>query len=412
MLPAAAAALNRPVPDNLPVLSRPRNGAMIGGVCAGLARRWHVDPNLLRIAVAVLVLFGGLGLAAYGAGVLLMPRDGQTEMPVRRWLPFTRDWPTAGVVAATIGALVLLTGIPTNGIGFGPVAVIFAVWYFGFRNHGTRTNAPTPEPTPFERQAEAWRDRLAEQQTPGYAPASGLLSAASLPAPTLPTSQQAPQWQQPYTNPADLAVRDNLPPAMVAARQRRRRFWLLAALLSGVGVALVTVLGVVFGLPLGPLPYFAAILAALGMTLVASSKVGRPRGMLFVTIVTALLTAALMSPVPASVGETAQVYRSVDELPRQIDLGAGEIALDLSAIRLDSGRAMDIKLGAGEVDIILPADGNTLVSYHIGAGTFDNSVHSNDGVDVKGSQTFGSGTGTPVLQLNIDVGMGEVTVRT
>ena len=48
----------------------------------------------------------------------------------------------------------------------------------------------------------------------------------------------------------------------------------------------------------------------------------------------------------------------------------------------------------------------------IGAGTFDNSVHSNDGVDVKGSQTFGSGTGTPVLQLNIDVGMGEVTVRT
>ncbi len=68
MVRRRAPALNGAVPDNLPVITRPRDGAMVGGVCAGLARRWRVDPNLLRIAVIVLALFGGVGLIAYACG--------------------------------------------------------------------------------------------------------------------------------------------------------------------------------------------------------------------------------------------------------------------------------------------------------------------------------------------------------
>lgn len=413
MLWRASAALNGVVPDNLPVLSRPRDGAMIGGVCAGLARRWQVDPNLLRIAIAVLVFFGGLGVAVYGAGVLLMPRDGQAEMPIRRWLPFTRTWPTAGVVAATIGALVLLTGIPSNGIGLGPIAVIFAVWFFGFRNHGTRPNAPVPEPTPFERQAEAWRDRLAQQQTPGYDQPTGLRPAATLPAPPLPAAQPVPQWQQPYTDPADLVVRDNLPPAVVADRLRRRRLWLLAAVLSGIGIALVTVLGVVFGLPLGPLPYAAAILAALGVTMVASSRGGRPRGLLPVTIVAALLTASLMSPAPASVGAQTHAYTSAAQLPERMELGAGEVNLDLSGLELTADESLRIKLGAGNVELALPVGYTTVVNYSIGAGEFHGQVgEPQEGVGLKGTQTYESGAGKPVLRIDVEVGLGEVQVRT
>jgi phage shock protein PspC (stress-responsive transcriptional regulator) len=204
-------ALNGDVPENLPVIiSRPRGGAMVGGVCAGLAQRWRVDPNLLRIAIVVLAFFGGLGVAAYGAGLLLMPREGQAEMPVRRFLPFTRSWSTPTVVAATIGALVVIVGLTSSGgIGLGPVLVIFAVWFFGFRNHGASRPTPPPEPTPFERAADAWRVRMAEQQTPGY-------EDVALPA----SSEQ--RWTQPYTDPiSDLVVRDNEPPAVLAARRRR-----------------------------------------------------------------------------------------------------------------------------------------------------------------------------------------------
>jgi len=400
MLRTPSAALNGLVPDNLPVLSRPRDGAMLGGVCAGLARKWQVDPNLLRIAVVVLVFFGGLGLAAYGAGLLLMPRDGQGELPVRRLLPFTRSWPTAGVVAATIGVLALLTGLPSNGIGLGPLAVIFAVWFFGFRNHGTRSTAPVPEPTPFERQAEAWRDRLAEQQTPGFAPAQ------------LAAAQPVQQWTQPYTDPADVAVRDNLPPAVVADRRRRNRLWLLAGGLSLLGIVLVTLAGVVFGLPLGPLPYAAAFLGALGITLVAATKVGRPSLMLPVTVLTAVLTVALMLPVPASVGEHVQAYTNPADLPASIELGAGEVSLDLTELDLTTDEHLSIKLGAGEVTLDLPIDTTSVVTYRIGAGQFGGPGYPNEGVDISGSEQFDFGSGTPVLRIDVEVGMGEVTVRT
>ena len=205
---------------------------MLGGVCAGLARRWQVDPNLLRISIVVLAFFGGLGLAAYGAGLLLMPRDGQAEMPVRRYLPFTRTWSTAAVIAATVGTLAVLVGVTSSGgIGLGPVVVIFAIWFFGFRNHGTRRPVTPPEPTPFERSADAWRQRLAEQHTPGY-------EAIPLAAPT------EQRWTQPYTDPpSDLVVRDNEPPAVLADRRRRRQFWWLALILVGAGVLVVTILG-------------------------------------------------------------------------------------------------------------------------------------------------------------------------
>lgn len=233
MAARSSTGLNGTVPDNLPVISRPRSGAMLGGVCAGLARRWRIDPHLLRIAVVVLSFFGGLGLAAYCAGMLLMPRDGQAQMPVRRILPFTHGWSTPAVVAATIGALVIVVGLTSSGgIGLGPVLVIFAIWFFGFRRHGVAGRpSPPPEPTPFERAADAWRQRLAEQNTPGF----------DVVPPAAPTEQL---WAQPYTYAAgDLAVRDNEAPAVLAEHRRRRWFWWLALALVGAGVLAVTILG-------------------------------------------------------------------------------------------------------------------------------------------------------------------------
>ena len=35
-------------------LRRANTGAMLGGVCASLARRWQVDPTIVRIAMVLL----------------------------------------------------------------------------------------------------------------------------------------------------------------------------------------------------------------------------------------------------------------------------------------------------------------------------------------------------------------------
>ena len=48
----------------------------IGGVCAGLARYFEVDVTLVRLlVVAATLCSGGLGLLAYIAAWIIMPRE-------------------------------------------------------------------------------------------------------------------------------------------------------------------------------------------------------------------------------------------------------------------------------------------------------------------------------------------------
>jgi len=49
---------------------------MIAGVAAGIAEFFDVDVTIVRIAIAVLIVFGGAGIALYIAGWLLMPNEG------------------------------------------------------------------------------------------------------------------------------------------------------------------------------------------------------------------------------------------------------------------------------------------------------------------------------------------------
>lgn len=57
-------------------LHRPTKDRMIAGVAAGIAEYFDVDVTIVRIAIAVLTVFGGAGIALYIAGWLLMPNEG------------------------------------------------------------------------------------------------------------------------------------------------------------------------------------------------------------------------------------------------------------------------------------------------------------------------------------------------
>jgi len=46
-------------------LLRPRDGVILGGVAAALARHWRVDVTLVRAAFVVLALLFGVGVVAY-----------------------------------------------------------------------------------------------------------------------------------------------------------------------------------------------------------------------------------------------------------------------------------------------------------------------------------------------------------
>ncbi|RJL30154.1 PspC domain-containing protein [Bailinhaonella thermotolerans] len=58
-------------------LRRTRDGRIIAGVCSGAGRYVGIDPNIIRIALAALTLFGGAGIAIYALAWLIVPEEGR-----------------------------------------------------------------------------------------------------------------------------------------------------------------------------------------------------------------------------------------------------------------------------------------------------------------------------------------------
>lgn len=56
-------------------LRRPTQGRMIAGVSGALARHLEISPGLIRMAFVIAALFSGIGILAYGALWVLVPRE-------------------------------------------------------------------------------------------------------------------------------------------------------------------------------------------------------------------------------------------------------------------------------------------------------------------------------------------------
>ena len=67
-------------------LVRPVNGRLISGVSGALGRATNTDPVLWRVVLAVLTLFGGLGVLIYVLGWILLPAEGDTAAPIEALL--------------------------------------------------------------------------------------------------------------------------------------------------------------------------------------------------------------------------------------------------------------------------------------------------------------------------------------
>ncbi|HML50235.1 MAG TPA: PspC domain-containing protein [Propionicimonas sp.] len=386
--------------DKLPVLSRPRDGAVFGGVCAGVARRLGIDPTVLRVIAVVSTIFlGGLGVALYVAGLLLLPRDQEQYSPLTRAIPLLRRMPPVALAVIVMALAVVITWGSGSSAVLVPAAIIAVVlWFVGFRRRSQASIVHTPEPTPFERAADAWRARLAEQQVPGF---EGYQATE-------------PRWQQPYTDPSDQWVVDNPPPVPAVPPRPKRswRLWGLALALAGVGTGIVAALSIVFGFPAGAGAYFAAILAALGITAVVASRVGRPPLLIPAIIVTAVATAAVQfGPNPGYVGDYSRVITNEDQL-QPVRVGAGSVNLDLSNLDLTQDRDLDVEVGTGDVTITLPREEATTVDWKLGLGelTFGDADFPVTTSHVDSFQNNPVGTAHHRITINLKVGAGDVTV--
>jgi phage shock protein PspC (stress-responsive transcriptional regulator) len=97
----------------LRVLRRDLSGRWLGGVCAGIARRYGIDVWLVRLAFVVATAAGGLGVAIYALGWLVIPA-GDAPFGVRRRLPTGR---AAVEVALGTGLLLLSVLLTFRALG-------------------------------------------------------------------------------------------------------------------------------------------------------------------------------------------------------------------------------------------------------------------------------------------------------
>lgn len=56
-------------------LYRSRTDKMLGGLCAGLAKYFDLDPTLVRLGVAFGALWAGTGVLAYIIGWIIVPEE-------------------------------------------------------------------------------------------------------------------------------------------------------------------------------------------------------------------------------------------------------------------------------------------------------------------------------------------------
>ena len=104
---------------------------VIGGVAAGIADYFNVDPLLVRAAFVGLMIFGGAGLVLYVGAWLLIPVEGEddssAEAAMRR-LGFTPGGMSTSLVLIGLLLLIAFVVLPSQGgyVGVDPGDIISA----------------------------------------------------------------------------------------------------------------------------------------------------------------------------------------------------------------------------------------------------------------------------------------------
>jgi signal transduction histidine kinase/phage shock protein PspC (stress-responsive transcriptional regulator) len=94
----------------VPALRRDRSGGVLGGVCAGIARRLGIDPLPVRVLAIVLALAGGIGVPLYLIGWAALPADGESRAP-------SRSRRSAIELALGVGLLAISAMLTLRGLG-------------------------------------------------------------------------------------------------------------------------------------------------------------------------------------------------------------------------------------------------------------------------------------------------------
>ncbi|WP_164519871.1 PspC domain-containing protein [Flaviflexus salsibiostraticola] len=431
-------------------IQRP-DDAPLAGVCAGLARRWNVDPLIVRAVFVALAFLGGAGITLYALGWLFLP-DSRERIHAQE--------PFYGKVSASLVFGILLVIMPMSSFSlglrdvylFGPVGVLLTIILIvvivilaNNRESGWRPGQPGmgadaaaapsgPQPAaPHGDQPPAAAEPDAGPAADPYAgphtnPATSPVTDSTNPSAGAPMSQDRP-WAQPSHQPTDRSALYATVGQDIDAPDERpvtsSRVVLLALaliLILAAGVALLYDRG------FGPLTdsnliigAFAAASIILGLVVLIYGISGRRGGGLSaLAIVVAALTlpSAALTAVPSAehhviMGEGFWAPTSAQEAAGGYSMLMGTLELDVTG--LDEAE-IDVSGRLGEITLVAADDQKVaIIADYVMADLSGANGRQANSSGFRGDSTFFVGDITTVeeadIVINLDLIAGSFTLE-
>jgi phage shock protein PspC (stress-responsive transcriptional regulator) len=420
--PAAATAQFAPQVPAAPLhhrLMRRPEGKMVAGVCTGLGAYTGTDPVLWRIGFVVLTLAGGSGILAYIVAWLVMPEARRGEpMPYPRARDSQQVGQWVAIAAVALGAFLIFRGLFNFNSGWFwgllLIGVGVAVWgrdLAGARPPNPPTYTPPPEPRDTTTGSPMWS--AAQTTRPQDPPATPRGSGGTPPDPLAARpGGSPPSGTVPPTAPVAPRPLPPQPPRPPREPSILGRVVVGIAALAIGGALLLDNVNVLNATPKGVL---AVLLAIVGIGLLVGTWWGRARWLIIPGFVLAFML-AMTTLVPFNTrggfGDLVWHPRSLETLKARYEHSAGQAVLDLTDIDFtDEARSVDVRLGFGELLVIVPRNVDVEVDAHVQGGETNLFGEGSDGWDVDKHVTNDGRKGDGPLKLDAWVTFGELTVR-
>ncbi|TDU88742.1 phage shock protein C (PspC) family protein [Kribbella voronezhensis] len=412
---------------------RSRSDRMVAGVCGGMGRALNIDPVLIRVVMAVLILTGP-GIIFYAAAWAMMPDEGSDRSPAQGLLgdrirpdhPWL--WPIVIGVCVFV-AIAMMSSFNFGKLVPGPLVVLGVLWLVFRRKHGHswpgrgRRSQWTGGGNPRGQWSGGGTNWV--PQNPGWTKVdpTSTTPAATAPRPqdTVPTSPPQDRVTAPvqpvWTEDDPLGLYVDEPPAPVRSAAPAappvpgmRGVKPVVVLLTGLAIAIAWLAGAAVPLML------VVGLGTLGLGMLVGGFLGRTMALLPLGILLALGVAAstIFPTIPHQFTDTnfvATTDTTVDATSTAYHFDAGSVHLDLTKANFaKTGAKVVVDGRVGEIVVKVPENVDVtgtvrtqtgdlnLLGQHKGGHNLDATVLNDLGADGK------AGPASVTLDLNLKLG--------
>ena len=359
---------------------RLRDAGKLGGVAAGIAARYDVDPVLVRVAFVVATILGGAGIPVYLACWLVLPAQGDEVSAGESLLGRGSASMSRG---RTIVLVVLLAIFSSSLVGNNALGTelfssgLLGVLLLGAGLYGLHHRRPAPAGAAPAGPGPVSLSKQSTVTPPRWDPLGAAPFAWDLPDPTPAPPPRPPRSRH---TPVTLGLALIAVAVAITVRLGTGWDWLHA---GRIGAVALTVVGL--GLIVGAFRRRGYALLAVAAPLAG-----------FVAIATAAASSAFDGPFPSR----DVVVTDAAQLQSTYDGDIGDMTIDLRSLRLpEASEDRDVRVngGIGDITVLLPAELSVEINCTSGIG----EVRCPSGNSGRGG----------TLTLQVEGGVGDVEVR-